>query len=175
MKDLIYSASFSSIIMLIYLFADWIIGRIVVIGGRQNQFIRAIDKLEKEPESVYNVIQLRDDMLNFELNPIYWGVDLALISISIDIAALGIHIHNPNAFNIIKAPSEYLIFFWLLLLFGHGLLALITIYFKYRHYRCKTPPSNKPTLFNHIWQYLCNIVGFISLVSSFYIFTNSKW
>lgn len=165
--------------------ADWIANRfvsstrrLVAIKNVIEQTISKgtkLDEIKKEVEKYY--LEKGQSLI--------WGSDLASIAFSMDLAILGVWVSSPSFFpffsrwNSISVSREIPV--WLILIFSHFLLLLISISLKHYHNDIfeSTPASKIVKFMKKGWvqqnQYMLasNSFGFIALLSSFVIITNS--
>ena len=130
----------------------------------------SIDSEDSNEVVIANVrSQLQD--LNESSSPL-WGAELSAVALSVDFAALGIWISNKSIFPFFTKwntqTAEYEIPIWLLLFLIHFVALLGAIIFKQLHNEESRIQSNKKR-----WIYAENLAGFLALLSTFSILTNT--
>lgn len=185
MTDLWIDVLLALMVTLATIFADWIANRFVSSTRRLAAIKKVIEKTLSEGSKLDEIKKEIERFYSEKEKSLTWGSDLASIAFSMDLAILGVWVSNPSFFpffsrwNSSDVSREIPI--WLILLFAHFLLLLISISLK--HYHSDTLESipahefakfmKKGWIAQNQFMLISNAFGFISLLSSFIIITNS--
>lgn len=185
MTDLWIDILLAIFVTLATVVADWIANRIVTSTRRMASIKRAIEKSISEQAKLVEVQQEVMRFYTAQGANLIWGSDLASIAFSLDLAVLGVWISNPTWFPFFSRWSSQGIDrslpIWLILIFAHFLLWLISIALKHYHtdsvesLHGQTPAGflQKGWLKQNAYLVTSNTVGFMCLLSSFVIVTNA--
>jgi hypothetical protein len=185
MTDLWIDVLLALFVTLAIIIADWIANRFISSTRRIAAIKRAIEKNLSEGLRLDEVKKEIDRFYSEKEKNLAWGSDLASIAFSMDLAILGVWVSSPSFFpffsrwNSPNVSREIPI--WLILLFAQFILLLLSISLKHYHSDIleSTPASDLIKFLNRGWifQNRCmlgsNVVGFMSLLSSFIVITNS--
>lgn len=185
MTDLWIDVLLALIVTLATVIADWIANRFVSSTRRLAAIKRVIDKTLSEGSKLDEIKHEIERFYSEKEKNLTWGSDLASIAFSMDLAILGVWVLSPSYFpffsrwNSNNVSREIPI--WLILLFTHFLLLLISIGLK--HYHSDTVESTpvpeiakflkKGWVSQNRYMLASNVSGFVSLLSSFVVITNS--
>ena len=150
------------------------ITRIINILAQQITSDAKIKNISKEIEKFRSI----------KLTNIVWGSELAAIAFSMDLAILSIWVSNQELFKFFERfDSEGVsrgLPIWTIILVGHFILFLISIYCKYLYNDIieTVSISQRAKFFKNGWvtqnfsKWLSNGIGLLSLITSFVIITN---
>ncbi len=185
MTDLWIDVLLALMVTLATVIADWIANRLVSSTRRLAAIKRVIEKTLSEGSKLDEIKKEIERFYSEKEKSLTWGSDLASIAFSMDLAILGVWVSSPSFFpffsrwNSGNVSREIPV--WLILLFTHFLLLLISIGLK--HYHSDTIESTpapeivkfmkKEWVSQNRFMLASNAFGFISLLSAFVIITNS--
>lgn len=184
MTDLWVNILLAILVTLATVIADWISNRVVTLTRRMAAIKRAIEKSISDKAKIEEVTQEISKYYSSQSANLIWGSDLASISFSLDLAILGVCISNPDWFPFFSrwdSPGiNRTIPVWMILLFAHFLLWLISIALKHYHTdKIESLPIQtvakflkKGWIMQNSYLITSNAVGFVCLLSSFVIITN---
>lgn len=148
-----------------------------------------IEKVIDQPSnSKIKIEAIQKELVKYRLSKttnIVWGSELAAIALSLDLSILGVWISNPQYFpfftrwNTTTSSRELPV--WLILIFLHFVVLLLSITLKHQHIDTIesanqneiSSSKGKKWFFQYRFMLSSNMVGFISLLSSFVIITNA--
>jgi len=165
--------------------ADWLAGALIV-NVRVNAAIqRAIEQAPTDRGKLSEIRKYLEKRRAWETEALAWGADLTALAISLDFAALLLWHSNPVMFpffsrwNTASVSREIPV--WLVLFAVHSVLLLASIFCKHLHgerVEMIVPPQ-MPRLFRkgwvgqNLWMLTSNVIGFLTLLSSFVVVTNA--
>ncbi|WP_372999756.1 hypothetical protein [Lutispora sp.] len=185
MIDFWFAAIMTFIITLITITFDSITGKLICYAKYRKTISDILSKgLSREDAAKLierSHYQLKSNENVFKI----WGSDIALVSISVDLTALGLYISSPyyfpffQRFNSTNSNREILV--WILVIMLHMLLIMITMIMKHNHISNIDFIDNEGNeiIINSSWlskqKYVLvgNSCGFISLMSSIVFITNA--
>ena len=165
--------------------ASWLANRLVSSTKRLAVIRRVIEQSVSEGAKIREIKKELERYYTAQESALIWGSDLALIAFSMDLAILGIWVSNPAFFPFFSrwnSPGvSREIPVWLILLFFHFVLLLVSIALKHlQSETIETRLAGGQVRFLHReWfkqkrlMLASNTVGFMSLLSSFVVITNS--
>jgi hypothetical protein len=183
MENFWFDVIWAILVTLVTIGADWVAGQLISAVRALAAINQTANKSVADKEAL---TEIRDHLERFRARragSLAWGADLVAVSISLDIAALGIWISDHDTFPFFKvwntSDSEREIEIWGILLLVHFVLLLVSIIFKHFHgEKIETVPSGgialvfqKGWLKQNGWMISCNLLGFFTLLSSFVVLT----
>ena len=157
-----------------------------IIDRRSNAAIeRAIDQAITDSKKVREIREHLERRRARQAAALNWGADLTAVAISLDFAALALWSSNPamfpffSRFNTGSVSAEIPV--WLIVLLAHFALLMFSVICKNLHGdRVETiEPSQIVRLFRkewvsqNRWMLIGNLTGFLTLLSSFVVVTNT--
>lgn len=185
MIDLWIAVILTVIVSLLTILADWLASTLIV----KTKTLRSVQNIFRAGLSSSNaqkrVCEVIERYSLSQSNPLAWGADLATVAISMDIAALGIWIHNSalfpffSRFNTANASREIPI--WLIVVGLHFILLIVSLLLKHNHAEAVTGVTQealasfprKSWFAQNGWMMAANSTGFVSLLTSIVVFTNA--
>lgn len=184
MIDFFINVIFTAIVAILFVAIDWIAHQVISPRKKFATIHRTMDKLV---ESKATKEKMKIEVQKLTLPQPYdmiWGSELAAIAFSIDLAILMSWYSNPALFpffsrwNDLNTSRELAI--WMIILLGQLILLMACITLKHLHINNKEDTGYEVQQnFRYVWlgrdrySFLSNIIGFISLLSSFIIISDS--
>ncbi len=165
--------------------ADWLANLLVTSTRRLAAIKRVIEQSVSQGAQLKEIKKELDRYYSAKDSTLIWGSDLAAIAFSLDLAVLGIWVSAPSLFPFFSrfnsSGTSREIPVWLLLIFWHFILLLVSIILKHHHTDAieSTPTPQLVKFLKKGWfaqnkgMLASNAVGFIGLVSCFVVITNS--
>jgi|GEM_PF-2505494 len=189
MTDFIISLLITIVITLITIQLDSLVAKMLALSKKSSRFTDLETLIDTEgltkEEITKKIKETNQSYKNSELQRNIWGSDLAVVAFSLDLAALGIYLTDKNLFpffsrfNTSNVDRAILVIAFTLLF--HFLLFIFSIVAKNKH----TEQTSEiilvdvPSIFTKAgfqlskWKLTTNSVGFITLLSTIVILTNS--
>jgi hypothetical protein len=185
MTDLWIDVLLALMVTLATVIADWIANRFITSTRRLAAIKQVIDKTISEGTKLDEIKKEIERFYSEKEKSLTWGSDLASIAFSMDLAILGVWVTSPSFFPFFSRWNSNNISreipIWMILLLTHFLILIASIALKHLHSDAfeSTPTPNIARFLRKGWvtqnKYMLasNAFGFISLLSSFVIITNS--
>jgi len=183
MIDFFINVFFTIIVAVLFVTIDWIAHQ---IASSSRKFAEINQKMDELIESKATKEKIRIEVKKLTLPRPYsmiWGSELASIAFSIDLAILMSWYSNPSLFpffsrwNNLDTSRELAI--WMIILLGQLILLMVCITLKHFHSDKDNSNHEVQQMFRYVWlgqdryAFLSNIIGFISLLTSFIIISDS--
>jgi hypothetical protein len=185
MTDFWFDVIWTIVVTTATILADWIAYRLITATRAVAAIERAVDQTATDQDKVLEITEHVHKLRAKQSSALTWGADLAAVAISLDLTALGIWIGDPGLFpffsrwNRPNVSREIQI--WLVLLFVHLVLLMVSILFKHLHGEKieSIQPSKLVGILHREWfgqsgwMITCNSLGFVVLLSSLLVLTNA--
>jgi len=187
MFDFWLSFGWTLLITLATILADWIAGRLILLTRGVASIRKALEAGPGDPVS-----RIKEELQRIrarQIATLTWGADLAAVAIGLDLAVLGLWMSDHTMFSFFQRWNtqgqgqviDRAIAVWLVLLLVHFILLLVSIILKHFHGdRVESVDSTQLAdlfqsgwLGQNRWMVIGNTVGFLVLLSSFLIVSNS--
>lgn len=184
MTDFWISVLLTALITIVTIVFDWVAAEFVrrtVTNRRAENILKSGLSAEEAQAQALHEFRKAEEARSSAL---VWGTDLAIVALSLDFAALGIWMHNKLLFPFFQAFNDGAISretpVWFIVLGGHLALLLASVVFKHlRADGLKTLAPDPAPMFSwrwlsgNRWALASNSIGFIALLGSMLIITNS--
>jgi hypothetical protein len=183
MENFYFDVLWALLVTAVTLGADWIAGQLISAVRTLTAIKQSVDKSIADGEALEEIKEHLEKLRARRAGSLAWGADLVAVAISLDIAALGIWISDHGIFPFFKAwntsSSEREIEIWGILLLAHFVLLMLSITLKHFHGEKieSIPLGSLAQLFHkdwikqNGWMVTCNVLGFVTLLSSFTVLT----
>ena len=185
MTDFWISVLLTSVVSLLTVLADWLASRLIFAGRTLRSLQRIIGSGLSPNDASVRIAKELDRHRASQIGSLSWGANLASVAVALDFAALGIWIHNSalfpffSRFNDLNVPREIQV--WFIVIGVHLVLLIASLMFKHKHAETvgAVQPSDlaaflsKEWLPQNVWLLTGNFMGFLSLLSTFVVVTNS--
>lgn len=185
MTDFWLNISWTILIAVATVLTDWIAGKFISLTRGLAAIRRSIDLAVADEIKIEEVKNEIERYVKRSSSALTWGSDLVTVAIGLDLATLGLWTSNKATYTFFQkwntAGVNHEIQVWLILILIHLTLLLLSIVFKHLHndkieslqsnniaqpFTLKWVPQNKFMLSS-------NVVGFVTLFSSFMIITGA--
>jgi len=187
MVDFWTAVAMTAVLSLLTALTDWAASRIV-LGTRLMRRLSSILQAGLTSQDAH--VRIRAELQRSERSQISllaWGVNLALLAVSLDLAALGIWIHDNTMFPFFQRLNEGDLHrepqLWILVIGVNAILLLLSLLAKHSHEA--TADRLSPDLpfgspgqgwfRQRLWMFGTNSVGVFSLLLAIIVFTDAWW
>lgn len=185
MTDLWIDILLTALVTLATVIADSLAKRLVSSTRRLATIKHVLEQAMSDESKLTEIEEEVEKFYAVQSSTLIWGSELAGVAFSLDLAILGVWVSSPSLFpffsrwNTSGASREIPV--WLVLLFTHFVLLLISIALKHLHVDTveSKPAQQFARLLQKEWftqnkyMLVSNIVGFFSLLSSLVAVTNA--
>jgi ABC-type multidrug transport system fused ATPase/permease subunit len=185
MTDLWIDILLAILVTVATVMADWLANLLVSSTRRLAKIRRVTEQAISEEEKLAEIRKELERFYAARLSALIWGSDLSAIALSLDLAVLGVWVTSPTFFPFFSrwsspgASREIPV--WLILLFTHFVLLLVSIALKHLHGDTieSIPVPQLARFLRKRWfsqnkhMLASNALGFFSLLSSFVVITNA--
>jgi len=185
MTDFWFSFLWTLLVTAATVLADWLSGR-VMASTRGLYSIQMTVEQSIADES--KISEIKAHLQSFQRKKalgFLWGVDLATVTLALDLTALGLWVSNKVTFPFFQRYNDLQVHreigVWLIVLLVHFVILLFSVVFKHLHAeRIENTMIGKVEhrpmilwLSRNYWLFAGNLVGFLSLLSGIVIATNA--
>ena len=183
MMDFWFAFAITLLITLITVLLDRITSKLIVYGRTVKNMQDIIKKGLSNDDAIKYTIKELDQYESNKVASKIWGSDVAIVSISIDITALGIYISNRTYFPFFQrfdgnnASRDILV--WIIVIFAHLILIMFSMIMKHNYLSSIDQVEELNLKQQHWWLKIsrwsigANACGFFTLLSAITIITNA--
>jgi len=166
-------------------FADWLANRFIVLTRAFTNVDRILKDGSHPKVQIAELKELVDKYRLKSSTNIVWGTELSAIALSLDLSILGVWISNPQFFPFFakwnSATTSREIPIWLILVFLHFVVLMLSITLKHRHFDfidlinggAISNSLDRKWFSQNKFMLSSNSIGFLSLLLSFVVITNA--
>lgn len=186
MTDFSFNIAWTVLIAIATVITDWIAAKFIGYTRGFSAIQRAADQAVTDELKIKDIQSEIDRALKRVKYSLVWGADLVTVAIGLDLATLGLWTANQSLFPFFQrwntSSINREIQVWLLIIVIHLVILLLSIVFKHLHgdkiesydfLELATPINFSKWVAQNRWLLASNSLGFLALLSSFTIITNT--